>query len=204
MGKSIFEQLEITYDPPGGGSENQTPGNSPTPGQTGPGPKEKKENPAGLNILTIPEPPKNKGGRPKGSKTGGGAVAKKGEELEALTLTCSALLLGGFAILAAAAGDHWNLTAPEAEGVAAPLARIIDRMAPAESMNKHMDYVLLVAGLVGIVLPRIMEGRKKGKQEDGKRESKQVTASPGNPGGENGGPKPDNGGGLKSYMAAIL
>lgn len=50
----------------------------------------------------------------------------------------------------------WKLADTEVEAVAKPGARILTRLGAEEETNKNADYLLLIIGIAGIIIPRVM------------------------------------------------
>jgi hypothetical protein len=61
-----------------------------------------------------------------------------------------------FDFVALRAGAHWKITQEEAQKVAEPLGRILDRMQKSTVVNENMDYIMLFTAIVMILIPRIM------------------------------------------------
>lgn len=57
----------------------------------------------------------------------------------------------------------WRLSDVEIEAVTKPGARILVRLGAEEETNKNADYIMLIIGIAGIIIPRLMMVKARGK-----------------------------------------
>lgn len=65
--------------------------------------------------------------------------------------------------------DYFELKPEEAQSIAAPLAKILDRMAITSTLNKYGDGLALVAAVTIITAPKISRYVEEKKQNDGRK-----------------------------------
>lgn len=124
-----------------------------------------------LEVPALEEKPKR--GRPKKTKK----AEKKEEHLE-LEQNIAVMIKTVFDMMAVR-DPIWKLADTEVEAVAKPGARILTRLGAEEETNKNADYLLLIVGIAGIVLPRIMVIRARGRQVKQSNEQPERALNPG-------------------------
>jgi hypothetical protein len=158
-----------------GPAKSENPGNGPgaktgPETQDGPGPEtgpaksnsrtrtrtraNKKEKEAvGIPVLNSPEPP-----APTAPPIPKKKPKKKvNEKVVAENAANFALLIQGvFNIVAMRSGDHWAITQEEAQGIATPAARIMERYDITEKVNEYGDYVALAVATGMVIVPRVI------------------------------------------------
>lgn len=82
--------------------------------------------------------------------------SKKKPDIGALVNNLANFIQTMFALMAARLGPHWNITEAEAQAVATPAARILDRLNLTERAGAYSDYAALAIALSGIIIPRLM------------------------------------------------
>jgi hypothetical protein len=113
----------------------------------------KKEKEAvGISVLNPPvPPPPAPAAEPKKKKK------KVNEKVVAENAANFALLIQGvFNIVAMRSGDHWAITQEEAQGIATPAARIMERYDITEKVNEYGDYVALAVATGMVIVPRVI------------------------------------------------
>ena len=76
-------------------------------------------------------------------------------DIKELTDNLASFIQGTFAMVAARAGDYWNVSNDEAMKVAAPAARILDRLDLGGKASAYSDYMALIIALFTIIGPRL-------------------------------------------------
>jgi len=121
--------------------------------------------------LEVPAPEeKTKRGRSKKS-------GKKKEEHLELEQNIAVMVKTVFDMLAVR-DPIWTISDTEVTAVTKPGARILARLGAEEETNKNADYFLLIVGIAGIVLPRIMLIRARGQVRQ-QNEQPERTSTPG-------------------------
>jgi hypothetical protein len=140
---------------PKGSTTTQAPGSD----QSG---KEEKENQADP-VLVGAQPPVIKPKRSHHKKTTPKA------DIKDLTENIAQAVQGIFALVAARAGEYWQVSHEEALKVAAPAARILDRLDLSGRASAYSDYIALAVALFGIIAPRLFMAQLQ-KPAENKRE----------------------------------
>lgn len=152
-----------------GGQGNTDTARPPETKRRGRPPKTRTQEEGSIGIPVL-EPTENQGAIPTPQTTGKvgrppkkSTTVKKAEELAQLTTSIQMLTCTGFGVYAGIAHKPiWIVTPEEAQPVAEPAARIVDRMGYSETTSKYTDYLMLMAGVAGIVIPRVLlEGQNK-------------------------------------------
>lgn len=111
----------------------------------------------GLPEIIIPTPAVEKRGPGRPPGTGKKAVeAKPAKNLMELSDNIRILLVSGFAMLAVRTGPVWEVTEAEADSIAKPLSKIMDKAGQTETVNKYSDYIMLLTALAVVILPRLL------------------------------------------------
>ncbi len=124
-----------------------------------------------LEVPALEEKPKR--GRPKKTEK----AEKKEEHLE-LEQNIAVMIKTVFDMMAVR-DPIWKLADTEVEAVAKPGARILARLGAEEDANKNADYLLLIVGIAGIILPRVMVIRARGGQVKQSNEQPERTVNSG-------------------------
>lgn len=67
---------------------------------------------------------------------------------------------GIFGLVASRSGEHWYISDMEAQNVAEPAARILDRMEISETVAAYSDYAALALATGAIIIPRVIHGNQ--------------------------------------------
>jgi len=113
----------------------------------------KKEKEAvGIPVLNSPESP-----APTAPSVPKKKKKKVNEKVVAENAANFALLIQGvFNIVAMRSGEHWAITQEEAQGIATPAARIMERYDITEKVNEYGDYVALAVATGMVIVPRVI------------------------------------------------
>ena len=152
-----------------GRSETDTGTESPAPGGTeSPAPEEKHTpkilgRPIEISVPSIPKPQTEKKTRkPRESKP------SSSKELKDLESNIAVATSGIYALTAKMLGaDYFALSPEEASNIAAPMAKIIDRMAISATVNKYGDALALSMAVGVATIPRVMMYMDEKKQKQG-------------------------------------
>lgn len=161
--------LDIGEGSPSPSSRKSRSRNSSTANTTSPGPGtgtgqpdtgtgETQENkiqgvPRQVSIDDIVPVPVPSGPKPRVRKP---AQPKVNPELQELADNIKLFTMAAFSGLAAVHNPIWELRADEAENIAGPAARIMERLGALETTNAAADYIALTIGLAVIVVPRMV------------------------------------------------
>lgn len=104
------------------------------------------------------------------------STRKKNKELEELTDNLTFFTQAIYSLIGTTQGDLagvWSISENEAKTIADPAAKILERLAAIETMNKYADYAALFFALSVVTVPRIMityqarQSEKGGKLSSG-------------------------------------
>lgn len=104
------------------------------------------------------------------------STRKKNKELEELTDNLTFFTQAIYSLIGTTQGDLagvWSISENEARTIADPAAKILERLAAIETMNKYADYAALFFALSVVTVPRIMityqarQSEKGGKLSSG-------------------------------------
>lgn len=113
----------------------------------------------GLAVLEVPSPVE---GPAKKKKT------RQSKDTKELADNLQVLIKSGFDMLALRIGEIWILSDKEANDMAQPLARIIERHNLTKQINEGSDYVALTMAVTMSILPRFLlyqQARKEVKND---------------------------------------
>lgn len=147
---------------PGSGGGKQGIGKQSTSApraERGPGEGAGKESQGvpGLATIEVPgEAPKKKQGKKSSSKGKTAKQKKKEESVQELADNLQVLIKTGFDMLSLRAGELWALSQEEAENIASPLARILERHDLSAQASEYGDYIALAVALGLTIAPRVI------------------------------------------------
>jgi hypothetical protein len=126
---------------------------------------------------------------PTSTKTKG---VRKGNKDDVNADELTAFIIGVFNLLGGIAGAHWFVSEDEANQIAEPLTRILNKMNKKRKskMNDYMAPMLLITALGSIVVPRLMittmEWREKANERKQNRLRQNTIQAPSAPRGMGG------------------
>lgn len=158
-----------------------------------------KEKPKPKDIVPVPPTPK---------KTTKKKLSKKEqarlERIDELAENISVIIKTGFELVAMRTDPLWCISTDEANSIAAPLARIMDRMELTEKIDEYGDYVALAAAAGWVVVPRFLmyqdKKKKGGARGGGTKRPDDITAEQGGPGNK---PAPARSNNVKEFIPPI-
>lgn len=158
-----------------------------------------KEKPKPADIVPVPPTPK---------KTTKKKLTKKEqarlERIDELAENISVIIKTGFELVAMRTDPLWGISTDEANSIAAPLARIMDRMELTEKIDEYGDYVALAAAAGWVVVPRFLmyqdKKKKGGARGGGTKRPDDITAEQGGPGNK---PAPARSNNVKEFIPPI-
>lgn len=113
----------------------------------------------------------------KAKKSGKKTTTKKINETKLVEENVSMMLRLGSGMLAERVGEHWNISDAEANSIAEPLARIMERLNLTKLTGKYMDYISLVTAVGMVVVPRIMISNEGGGRDGRKKNTPNKTST---------------------------
>lgn len=156
-----------------------------------------KEKPKPKDIVPVPPTPK---------KTTKKKLTKKEqarlERIDELAENISVIIKTGFELVAMRTDPLWGISTDEANSIAAPLARIMDRMELTEKIDEYGDYVALAAAAGWVVVPRFLmyQDKKKGGARGGTKRPDNNTSEQSGPGNK---PAPARSNNVKEFIPPI-
>jgi hypothetical protein len=108
-----------------------------------------------LVLVNKQNPPKEPKVTPTSTKTKG---VRKGNKDDVNTDELTAFIIGIFNLAGGLAGSHWFVTEDEANQIAEPLTRILNKMNKKRKskVNDYMAPMLLITAIGSILVPRLM------------------------------------------------
>ena len=155
------------------------------------------EKPKPEDIVPVPPTPK---------KTTKKKLTKKEqarlERIDELAENISVIIKTGFELVAMRTDPLWCISTDEANSIAAPLARIMDRMELTEKIDEYGDYVALAAAAGWVVVPRFLmyQDKKKGGARGGTKRPDNITSEQSGPGNK---PAPARSNNVKEFIPPI-
>lgn len=111
----------------------------------------------GLATIEVPgEAPKKEQGKKSSSKGKTAKQKKKEKSVQELADNLQVLIKTGFDMLSLRAGELWALSQEEAENIASPLARILERYDLSAQASEYGDYIALAVALGLTIAPRVI------------------------------------------------
>lgn len=157
-----------------------------------------KEKPKPKDIVPVPPTPK---------KTTKKKLTKKEqarlERIDELAENISVIIKTGFELVAMRTDPLWGISTDEANSIAAPLARIMDRMELTEKIDEYGDYVALAAAAGWVVVPRFLmyqDKKKGGARGGGTKRPDNITSEQSGPGNK---PAPARSNNVKEFIPPI-
>lgn len=81
---------------------------------------------------------------------------KSNSDNEGTIQNISALMMAGFGIASSRLGDHWNINSKEANSIAIPLTKILDKYNLLEKAENISDPLALIIAVGTITIPRVI------------------------------------------------
>lgn len=135
------------------------------------------ENSSSLVLVNKQAAPKEPKVNPTSTKTKG---VRKGNKDDVNTDELTAFIIGVFNLAGGLAGSHWFVTEDEANQIAEPLTRILNKMNKKKKskVNDYMAPMLLITAIGSILVPRLMITTMEWREKANERKRNKLRTSP--------------------------
>jgi hypothetical protein len=135
------------------------------------------QNPSSLVLVNKQATPKEPKVNPTSTKTKG---VRKGNKDDVNTDELTAFIIGVFNLAGGLAGSHWFVTEDEANQIAEPLTRIMNKMNKKKKskVNDYMAPMLLITAIGSILVPRLMITTMEWREKANERKRNKLRTSP--------------------------